>query len=195
MPVLVAFESTQQAPHRFCLKDLAFQNMFCMFTTFEARHVEMSPLKDVAPWNIPDMSLTLDTSHFAMEQKPGSALRQLSRAPLSSTLVFGAKPDRRRCKEIFALSYKVHKIGRDGIVRRSCSNQYARWDLVKLRGSAFVHARTTGATVRWNDDKEKKEQNPTFWVQNNLCVFDACVVIFACIYTCICMIPVPLIFE
>ena len=92
MPVLIAIEWTQPAPHRFCVKDLAFRNISFMFCTFEAGHFEMSPLNDVAPWNIPDMSLTLDTSQSIMEQTTGNALRQLSRALLSSVPERGANP-------------------------------------------------------------------------------------------------------
>ena len=53
MSLFVALEWTQRAPHRFCLKDAAFRNMFFMLITLETSHFEMSLLNDVAPWNIP----------------------------------------------------------------------------------------------------------------------------------------------
>ena len=49
MPVLIALEWTQPAPHRLCLKDLAFRNISSILCTFETCHFEMSPLNDVAP--------------------------------------------------------------------------------------------------------------------------------------------------
>ena len=49
MPCLVACEWTQRAPHSFWSNDLAFRNMFFMFSTLETCHFEMSPLNDVAP--------------------------------------------------------------------------------------------------------------------------------------------------
>ena len=66
MAVLLAFEWTQAAPQRFCVNDLACENMLSMFVTLEMSHFEMWPLNDIAERNIPDMSLTLETSHFEM---------------------------------------------------------------------------------------------------------------------------------
>ena len=62
-----------------------------MLTTLETSHFEMSRLNDVAPWNIPDMCLTLDTSQPAMERCL-SGLAQLSTARLSSAADRGEKP-------------------------------------------------------------------------------------------------------
>ena len=89
MPVCVAFERTQQAPHKSCLKDLASLNISFMLIALEGCHIEMSPLNDEAPRNIPDISLTFDTSHSAIEQIE-NALTHLSMAPLSSAVDRGA---------------------------------------------------------------------------------------------------------
>ena len=92
IPVLIAFELTQPGPQSFCVKDLVFRNIFSMLLTLESCHFEISPLNDAAPWNIPDMSLTFDTSHPAMEQKGGFTCRQLPRALRSCALDRGVKP-------------------------------------------------------------------------------------------------------
>ena len=99
MVVLIAFEWTQRAPQSFRLKDLAFRNMSCMLFTLEMSHFEMSPLNDLAPLNIRDMSLTFDTSHRAMEQSQlyfgnclGNCLPQLLMACLSSDMDRGENP-------------------------------------------------------------------------------------------------------
>ena len=44
------------------LKSLAPLNMELMSVTLEVSHVEMSPLKSLAPWNILAMLVTLDRS-------------------------------------------------------------------------------------------------------------------------------------
>ena len=96
MCVLIACEWTHRAPQRLCLKDFAFRNMFFMVVTLETCHFEMSRLNDVAPWNIPDIYRTLDTSHRAIETSHfGSCLTQLSTARLSSAVDRSENPCRR----------------------------------------------------------------------------------------------------
>ena len=101
IPVVIAFECTQLAPHRVRLKASAFRNMFFMFVALEASHCEMSRLNDVAPWNMPDMSLTFDTSQPVMEQAHfGTTRRQLSRAFVSCPLDRGANPLACKCQSL-----------------------------------------------------------------------------------------------
>ena len=60
----VAFESTQEAAQRFCLKDLAPINILSIFSTLDTSHLEISRSKDFAPMNIESMVVTLETSHL-----------------------------------------------------------------------------------------------------------------------------------
>ena len=69
------------------LNDVAPWNIADMSLTLDTSHFEMSRLKDFALWNTRLMSLTLDTSHCPMEQAPfGNTLRHLETACWSSAL-------------------------------------------------------------------------------------------------------------
>ena len=59
-----AIEKTHAPPQSFRLKNVAPQNMPYMSFTLDTSHFARSPLNDVAPRNIPLMSFTFDTSHF-----------------------------------------------------------------------------------------------------------------------------------
>ena len=58
MPSCCAFELTQLTPQRVWSKDAAPEKMTAMLLTLDTSHLDKSWLKDVAPWNIPSMSVT-----------------------------------------------------------------------------------------------------------------------------------------
>ena len=64
MIVFFAFECTHAPPQSFRLKNVAPQNMPYMSFTLDTSHFARSPLNDVAPRNMPLISSTLDTSHL-----------------------------------------------------------------------------------------------------------------------------------
>ena len=73
MSHLSALEWTQALPHRVPLKEVAPSNIRDMCVTLDTSHFEMSALNKVAPLNIRHMSVTLDTSHFEMSALNESA--------------------------------------------------------------------------------------------------------------------------
>ena len=64
MFVLCAFEWTHAAPHSACLKDVAPLNIVDMSVTWSTFHSDKSWLKDLAPPNILRMLVTLPTFHL-----------------------------------------------------------------------------------------------------------------------------------
>ena len=66
MVVFFASEWTHAAPQSFRLNIFAPSNMPDMSLTFDTSHFVRSPSNDVAPRNIPLISFTCDTSHFEM---------------------------------------------------------------------------------------------------------------------------------
>ena len=63
---LLAFECTQAAVQRLCLKFVVPKNIRFISSTPDTSHFDRSPLNDVAPRNVPRMFFTLDTSHLEM---------------------------------------------------------------------------------------------------------------------------------
>ena len=58
-----AFECTQETPQSICSKDVAPSNIPCISVTADTSQADKSWLKDCAWWNIPYMRMTADTSH------------------------------------------------------------------------------------------------------------------------------------
>jgi len=63
MSPFFAFECTQETPQSICSKDVAPSNIPCISVTADTSQADKSWLKDCAWWNIPYMRMTADTSH------------------------------------------------------------------------------------------------------------------------------------
>ena len=63
MNLLFALECTQEKPQSICSKDVALWNIMDMSVTVETSHADRSWLKARAPLNIIRMLVTRDTSH------------------------------------------------------------------------------------------------------------------------------------